>query len=746
MEISAKALTYQQRLDILHETKVQQAQEMRELVGPYDHDEQGQVLPPRDLIEIKEAISGSGEVIKDAILKTFKPQSNHPSGGFFGPKAVGENFRRLLEIHPTYIDPVNSMAGRYMVNFNSYRKPGWNPDFDYSHLREYHERYHLRSGIGGLQHFCPDLEIGLELGWGGLLEKVRYYRGINPDPDTADFYDGLEDVILGIQDWIRRHAEEARRMAQEEDQPQLRENLETMADICRRQVTEPPQTLREACQWLTFFQAVAKMYNGSGEWGQLDELLRPYYEQDKEAGILTDDEAIFHIACLLLSETAYIQLGGPDFEGREKTSPVSFLILEAVHRLKVPANLAIRATDANPDLLRRGVEIQFEDKMGFPKFLGDRAVNEGFVKNGYPIELARQRIYAGCHWLAIPGREYTLNDIVKIDLARVFEVAFWEMMEEEAAPGMEALWDRFETHLNRAVHVIGESVEFHLTHMPDVFPELVLDLFCYGPVEKGVDASDGVRKGVEFYNICTDGSSLATVADSFAALEQRVEREGRLSWEDVVRYLESDWDGVDGERTRLMMRNIRRYGSGGSRADAWAVQITENFSRLVRKESRSRGFTMIPGLFTWASQADFGRIVGATPDGRHAGDPVSHGPNPSPGFNKGKGGTPTQMVKAVASVQPGFGNTAPLQLDMEPYLAQDEGGLEKVEALIQSYFDLGGTLLNMNVVNKDMILAAHKDPSKYPDLIVRVTGFSAYFANLSEELRQLVVDRIVSQS
>ncbi|MEA3344813.1 MAG: pyruvate formate lyase family protein [Chloroflexota bacterium] len=741
MEVAEK-LTYQQRLDALHERKLEQVREKREVLGSYDHDEQGRVLPPPELREIVEAVSGSGEVVRDAIIKTFKPKSNHPSGGFFGPKAAGENFRRLLEVHPTYIDPLNSMAGLYMVNFLSYRKPHWNPDLDYSHLHEEQEKYKLVHGIGGVQHFCPDLTIGLELGWGGLLEKVRHYREVNPQ--AADFYDGLEDVILGIQEWIRRHAEEARRMAKKEEHPQLRENLETITDICERQVTEPPQTFREACQWLVFFQAAAKMYNGSGEWGQLDELLRPYYERDTEAGILTDEEAIFHIACLLLSETAYIQLGGPDAEGKDKTSPVSFLVLEAVHRLKMPANLALRINDnTNPNLLRRGVEILFEDKMGFPKFLGDKAVNEGFVKNGYPIELARQRIYSGCHWLGIPGREYTLMDIVKIDFAKVFEVALHEMMSDSSViPSVEELWRRFENHLRRAVDVIRESIDFHLEHMHEVFPELLLDLFCYGPVEKGLDVTHG---GVEYYNMCCDGASLATVADSFAALEQRVEREGRLSWQEMMRYLEADWTGPDGEQVRLMMRNIPRFGYGGSRADEWAVRISETFTRLVKEKPTPNGFNMIPGLFSWASQADFGRQVGATPNGRHAHAPASQGANPRPGFNEGKGGTPTQLVSAVAAVQPGYGNTAPLQLDLDPGLVSDEEGIAKVEALIQTYFNLGGTLLNMNVVNKEKILAANEDPSKYPDLVVRVTGFSAYFASLSDELRQLVVDRIVSE-
>lgn len=733
-------VTYQGRLDALHAIKLEQAREKLEVRGPRDADEQGLVLPPPELREVAEAISGSGEVVRDVRIKGFQPKSNHPSGGFFGPKLAGENFRRLLEVHPTYIQPMSSMAGVYMVNFNSYRKPGWNPDFDYSHLHADQEKYRLVHGIGGLQHFCPDLTIGLKLGWGGLLDKVRHYREVNPS--SAEFYDGLEDVVLGVQEWISRHADDARDMVELEERPQLRENLEMIADICERMVTDPPRTFREACQWLVFFQAAAKMFNGSGEWGQLDELLRPYYDRDVEAGILTDEEAVFHIACLLLSETAYIQLGGPDAEGNDLSSPVSYLVLEAIHRLKIPANIAIRVGEGlDPQLFRRGVEILFEDRMGFPKFLGDKPVNEGFMKNGYPIELARQRIYAGCHWLAIPGREYTLNDIIKIDLAAVFDVAFQEMMADATvAPSVADLWRRFESHLRRAVEVIAESVDFHMEHMHKVFPELLLDLFCHGPVEKGLDATHG---GVEYYNLCCDGASLGTAADCFAALEQRVEREGTPTWQEVVDYLESDWAGGDGERARLMMRNIPRFGSGGSLADEWAVRIAQTYTRLVKEKPTPNGFNLMPGFFSWAKVVDFGKQLGATPNGRHAYAPVSHGPNPDPGFNEGRGGTPTQMAVAVAAVQPGYGNTAPLQLDLDPGLVQGEEGLDKVQALLQTHFDLGGTLINVNVLNKEQILDAFKDPSKYPDLIVRVTGFSAYFANLSPELRKYVVDRIV---
>jgi formate C-acetyltransferase len=259
-------------------------------------------------------------------------------------------------------------------------------------------------------------------------------------------------------------------------------------------------------------------------------------------------------------------------------------------------------------------------------------------------------------------------------------------------------------------------------------------------VENGLDATEG---GVEYYNLGVDGVALATVADSFAALEQRVERERRLTWGEAKRHLDSDWAGPEGERVRLMMQSIPRYGSGGSRADEYAVRIARAFATAVREKPTPAGFNMIPGLFSWANTIPMGKVLGATPNGRRAGAPISHGANPDPGFRKD--GAPTAMATAIASVQPGWGNTAPMQIELDPSFSKDEEGVDNIVSLVRSHFDLGGTQINMNVVDAAKVLEAHKDPSKYPDLVVRVTGFSAYFASLSPEFRQLIVDRIIAE-
>jgi formate C-acetyltransferase len=729
-------VSYAERLAALRKSKQLQTLEKQQIRGAMDFDDHAIILPPEEMRETVQTISGSGVPITDVIMKTYQPLPNHPSGGFFGPRSVGENFRKLLEAHPVYIDPRSSLAGAYMVNFMSYRTVAWNPDIDCSELLAEHAKYQTLPAIGGVQHMCQDMEMGLKLGWGGVLEKINRYRAVNSEAE--EFYAGLEHAVLGMQNWIQRHAEAARCMAAEHEE--MKQNLLEMAEINAHLVSNPPRTFREACQWILWYQSAARMYNSSGSLGRLDVLLLPYYEADTKAGKLTDEEAIFHIACHLVRDTAYIQLGGPDINGKEATNPVSFLILEAAHRLRTPANIGVCVgKEVDPRLIRRGVEILLEDRCGVPKFLGVDNTIRGFAANGFPLELARERVYAGCHWLAIPGREYALMDIVKVNFAAVFEVALREMLGESAVePSVAELWKRFRQHLRAALDTVGKGFDFQYEHMHEVFPELVLDLLCQGTIEKGLDASHG---GVEYYGFGVDGAALATAADSFAALKERIEKQHRLTWRELRALLDSNWAGLKGERARLMMKNSPRFGSGGSLADDWAVRIVRAFCETVKEKRTPRGFMMIPGLFSWVLNLSMGKNIGATPNGRRAGDPISHGANPDPGFRKD--GAPTALAVAVAAVQPGYGNTAPLQIDLDPSFSNTPEDVENVMALICGHCELGGTQVNINILSKEQVLEAHKEPGKFPDLIVRVTGFSAYFASLSHEMRQFVVDRIV---
>ncbi|MCL2069042.1 MAG: formate acetyltransferase, partial [Oscillospiraceae bacterium] len=240
--------------------------------------------------------------------------------------------------------------------------------------------------------------------------------------------------------------------------------------------------------------------------------------------------------------------------------------------------------------------------------------------------------------------------------------------------------------------------------------------------------------------MCIDGTGIATTADSFGALEQRIENEKRIGWEELYRHIQSDFRSEGGERVRLMMSSANRYGGGDTASDRWAVDISRSFTNQVR-QMEDGGVKFIPGWFSWAQTITQGKMVGATPNGRHAYEPINHGANPHPKFRKD--GALTAMSNSICAIQPACGNTAPVQLELDPGMGRGEEAVNKIVDYILTLFEKGGTLLNINIINAQKILDADKDPSKYPDLVVRVTGFTAYFCALTPEFRKLVVDRIL---
>ena len=718
-EETVTKFSYQDRIDAMRRTKAEHTDEKVAQRGYFDVDDDGR-------------IPWEGEI-------PFEPATNHPAGVCRGIKCIGENFRAWLQIHPVYIHPLSALAGAWIFTTIPGVK-GWLPEDRPEHLLELHEKYNLKPGIGARNHFGPDMRIGLDLGWGGLLEKIRRYRDLNRPADSS-FYDGEEAVVLGVQEWIRRHVDHARGLAASEENPDLVQNYLEIAEMNEWLIDNPPRNLREACQFLAWFQALDRMWGRGGALSQLDELLRPYYERDSEDGTIDDEEVIWYIASLFYNDTHYSQIGGPDpATGEDVTSRISFLILEGMHRLKIPVNIAVRLHDGlDPELMRKSVEYLFEDGTGCC-YACSKGLDEGYARNGFPIQVARMRAKVGCNWTALPGTEYCMQDVTRMCMVSPFIFAFREMIAKEEEPSMESLWGRYVHHLGIAVDTMKQGFDWHMERQAEISPEIVLNLFMHGTIERGLNVTAG---GVDVYNICCDGVGLATVADSFAAVEQRVVKEGRLSWKELAQHLENDFENA--EQVRLMLKNISRFGSGNSPADGWAKRVAETYTELTRGTPTPNGYTIHPGLYSHGDIIRLGKNLGATPNGRKAGEMIAHSADPDPGFMPDGGGAPTAKSNAVAAVQPGWGNTTPLQLDIDKNLAEENGGIEAMEALLRGHNELGGTLININVVSKDQILEAHADPSKYPDLVVRVTGYSAFFRTLSPEYRQQVVDRVLAE-
>lgn len=706
-------LTYLERIKLLRKKKIEDTLEKVRVNGYMDADDYGTVPLPGDF--------------------SFTPAPNHPNGGFYGATAWADNYSRLMAAHPVYVDPLEGLCGRWMTMLTKYRV-GWPEDlFPYDDLKPAQELYGIVSGIGADSHFACDYEMALKLGFGGVLEKIRKYRAVNPA--NAAFYDAEEKTVLAIQIWIARHIAKVERLLAVETRPEIIKSLQKMRDVNRNVMDRAPQTFQEACQWIAWFNCVSRIFDRDGAGCSLDTLLLPYYEKDIAAGTLTDDEAKFLIANLLLIETHYYQLSGADCDGHDLTNKLSWLILEGAHWLNTSNNLTVRVHDnIDPAFYRKAVEYLFTDRNGWPRFSGDRGLM-GYARNkGTTEEDARSRIAVGCNWMAVPGREYPMNDCVKINVAKVFEVAFQEMMAS-GERSLDRLFSLLETHLKRAVETVAAGVNFQIEHQHDVMPELVMNLYMHNTIEKGVD----ITQCAELLTIGLDGVGLGTVADSLAAIEQRIVNEGRITWDELDSALKNNFKGY--ERLRQMLSTSERYCQGAGLGDKWAARVSDLLTKLVKEQPMPDGRTLVPGWFSWSNTIIFGKQVGATPDGRHAHTPVTHGANPNPGFRTD--GAATAMATGIARIQPGYGNTAPLQLEFDPHLSVEEGGIDRVAQVIKTHVDMGGTLININVLDKQTLMDAHKNPMLHPDLVVRVTGFTAYFAALSPEFRQLVVDRFV---
>ena len=734
-------LTYADRLKSMRETKIRHTLEKKKQNGYTDLDDFGTV-PISDGYEIT-------------------PWYNSSNGSFYGYDGMSENFCRVINAHESYVDPMEMLCGRWRDMLVNYRGdvhylPDWlkkrpkimelmksstdqwskrwdEQRFPYDELKPLQEKYNIQTGIDGDAHFACDYRIGFELGFGGFLDKIEKYRKINPDKN--DFYDAEEKCVRAIIAFIDRHIAKIKEMIPGESRSEILKSLEKMLEVCKNIRLDAPKTFHEACQWAAFFNCASRIYTRDGAGFQLDTLLLPYYENDIKNGILDDDTAKFLIANLLLIDPHYYQISGVDENDSDMTNHLSYLILDAADSINSACNLTVRVHEnCDKKFLKRAVYYLIKNKNGWPRFCNDKALCEGYMKTGADKKTARERIAVGCNWMCVPGREFPMNDTVKINIAKVFEVALGELRGEKEKT-CERLFEFYEKHLKIAIDTTAKGISLHLDHQWEVTPELIMNLMMKNSLELGEDIS----RCAELYTIGVDGAGLAVVADSFGAMQTRIEDEKMITWDELYEALDSNFSD---ERIRLMLSSSPKYCHGGTVSDEWAVRLTNSWVKNIRAQKMPNGRQLVPGWFSWARTIEYGSKVGPTPNGRKSGEPISHGANPNPHFRSD--GAPTAQSNGIASVQCGYGNTAPLQIEFDPHVSADEKGVDTVLALIEGHFKQGGTLININVLDGEKLMEADKNPEAYPDLVVRVTGFTAYFASLSPGFRKLVVDRFLN--
>ncbi len=733
-------LSYADRLKSMRDTKIKHTLAKRAQNGYTDLDDFGTV-----------PISEDYEV---------EPYYNSTNGSFYGYEGMCENFCRVMDAHEAYVDPMEMLCGRWRDMLVNYRGdvhylPDWlkkkpkimelmqsstdqwskrwdEQRFPYDDLKPLQQKYNIQTGIDGDAHFACDYSIGFELGFGGLLDKIEKYREINPD--KAAFYDAEKKTVLAIVRFVDRHIDKIKELIKSETRPEIKESLETMLATCEAVRLGAPKTFREVCQWTAFFNCASRVYTRDGAGFQMDTMLLPYYENDIKNGILDDESAKFLIANLLLIDPHYYQISGVDENDKDMTNKLSYLILEAADSINIACNLTVRVHEnCDEEFFRKAIYYLLKNKNAWPRFCNDKSLAEGYMRNGVDKKTARERIAVGCNWMCVPGKEFPMNDTIKINIAKVFEEALKDM-KSETKKSTERLFELWQKHLAVAIDTTARGINLHLDHQWEVTPELVMNLLMHNSIERGEDIS----QCAELYTIGVDGVGLAVVADSLGALKTRVEKENVLSWDEVYQALDNNFEN---KRVQIILNSSPKYCEGGSVSDEWAKRLTEAWVKYIKAQDMPKGRTLVPGWFSWARTIEYGSKVGAMPNGRKAYEPMSHGANPNPHFRTD--GASTAQSNGIASVQCGYGNTAPLQIEFDPGVKADEEGIDTIASFVKGHFEQGGTLININILDGEKLLEAHKNPDLHPDLVVRVTGFTAYFASLSPQFRQLVVDRFL---
>ncbi len=578
-----------------------------------------------------------------------------------------------------------------------------------------------------------------------------------------------------------RHAEEAGRQAAACAVPERRAELQTIAETCRHVPAHAPRNFREALQmyWFMHLATITEL-NGWDAMnpGHLDRYFFPFYQRDCEAGRLDRDRAKELLQCFWIkfnnhpappkvgvtaeesgtyNDFTNINLGGILPDGRDGVNELSYLMLEVmdeIHLLQPQGN--IQLSRKNPDRFLKAACRVIRNGYGYPSVFNADGVVEQMVRCGKRIEDAREGGTSGCVETGAFGKEaYILTGYLNVP--KILELALHDGVDPRTGrrlgpatgdPGGFATFDEllaaFERQLRHVVEIKVAGNQFieqlYAREMPAVFLSVLID-DC---IERGLDYNAGGARYNTSYIQCV---GIGTVTDSLSALATHVFGDGGhqtadaarepLAMAEVVKALDSDFEDAAALRGRLA-DETPRYGNDHDAADAIMQRVFNLLVSAIDGRPNSRGGQYHVDMLPTTCHIYFGSVLGATPDGRKAGTPVSEGISPVQGADRNG---PTAVIQSAAKMdQLRTGGTL-LNMKFLPGTLQHEEGIAKLGQLVRTYFRMDGHHVQFNVVDAEALREAQRHPEQHRDLIVRVAGYSDYFCDLGRELQDEIIAR-----
>ncbi len=588
-----------------------------------------------------------------------------------------------------------------------------------------------RDFLAGFDHTLPDYPTLLRIGIDGYIERARRSILERTGRKEREFLESAIVCLEAFKTFVRRHSEKARRLGDRD----LAACLDAVAG-------PPPGTFRQAIQlvWLTHMAFVSEGRYAMA-LGRFDQYMLPFYRGDLAAGRLTREGALDLICHLWvrmeeLGEVTNICIGGFTPDGRDATNELSCLCLEATARVRSPhTNLSARFHDGSPPEFHRACFDVIKTGIGFPAIFNDHVLIEGLTGIGVPAEISRDYCMVGCIETMLPGRQAAWSDS-RFNAPRSLLKAM-EDLRGVSAPDWERLAARFREVLAADISAHAAAINGHIARFPpDRFPDPFLSALTRDCIARAKDINAGGAEFPRFHGIAVMG--LATTADSLAAVRRLVFDERRVAYGELMEALGSDFEGREPLRQTLLNR-APKYGNDDPYVDGLAADVVAWTSDECLKHRTPDGGRFVPLMAANISNIAAGRETGATPDGRRKGTPLSDAA--SPFFGRDMKG-PTAFLRSVAA--PDYrrvvGGTV-INMKFEPEFFGGEAGAKCFAALTNFFVRHRIPELQFNFTGNETLLAARREPEKYRNLVVRVSGFSAYFTSLGPEVQDDIIRR-----
>ncbi len=600
-----------------------------------------------------------------------------------------------------------------------------------------------RLGAGGISyaHTCPDLSIGLELGWGGLLKKVRHWKSrheANGNLAAAHYLAAQELVVESIQRWVKRHAEEAAKLAS--DAPaDLAKHYRIVAETCEAIVSEPPRTFLQAIQWIQFFQLSERIIAHGNGYGRLDQLLAGFYRRDMAAGRMSREEARGWIAELFLKYGGnYFSVGGRNREGKDATNELSRVILEAYDLNGGDNNLGVMwHEDIDPQFFNYACDVLGRHGTGTPVLISYDVLRDSELRSGVSEDHAWDVAYSGCQWFCVVGREYNDQDLNSLVLLQPMQRAI-HRAAEEGVDNFETLFNIFSAETLATAKALRDFKNSTYMWQSRVWPEMVTSLCMHNSIERGRDCTDA---GSVDYNLTSvNVLGVPNVGDSLYAIKRLVFDEHRYTLAEVEHAVKSDWAGKEPMRREFL--NVEKFGNDLAGPDALLVRLSDMVRGHLESLRQNKGGNFRASLFQYMGHTYAGPMLGATPDGRHAAEPIAHGMNPMHGRNtKGLTATANSFCKVDFRKYQG----GSFQIELEPsYFPEGIRRADLVEMFARTFFKLGGVQINLNIIAMEKLKRAMEQPElpEHQAIVVKVTGYSSHFLIMDRKFQEEFIQRV----